>query len=310
MSNKHISEFLFSKQTPKHKDIDFVNSFINRDIKLFIDPVLIQIGDSSFCNKVKDKIEDYFQELFKAYYDTKDDNRKKYLLKHAQEINDSHLGYASRYGHGNTEEGLYEIFKGIDNYITETKLRRTYELALFVPRFAEDGMSDLITNIIYKELSEFTKEQCDKYGIKTCICPEDRYYWDDKTHSWQKYNGASMVIEDNVCILVPKEIVRNRYKFTTDNYLRSVIVENICEEQAIFDEKGKKCRPLKDATRKKLIEKNGSVFETVVCYTNIDGRLLDQYQTIVLDKYKESKLSDDELDDIVYATITTGQNRG
>ena len=300
MSNKHMSDFLFSKHTPKHKDIDFVNSFINRDIELFIDPVLIQIGDSSFCNKVKNKLEDYFRELFKAYYDTKDENRKKYLLKHAQEINDSHLGYATRYGHGNTEEGLYEIFKGIDNYIKGAKLRRTYELALFVPGFAEDGMSDLITNVIYKELSEFTKEQCDKYGLKTCKCPKDRYYWDDKTHSWQKYCGESLLIEEMVCILIPKEIVHHRYKFTADNYLRSVIVENICEEQAIFDEKGKKCRPLKNATREKLIKKYGSILDTVLYYTNADEALLDQYCRIVLAKYKESKLPDDELDEIVY----------
>ncbi len=301
MSNKHMSDFLFSKHTPKHKGIDFVNGFAIHDIKLFIDPVLIQICKSPFCNKVRNKLDDFFSELFKAYYETKDEDRKKYLLKHAREINDSHLGYATKYGHGNTEEGLYEIFKGIDDYINATRLRRTYELALFVPGFAEDGMSDLITNVLYKELSEFTKEQCDKYGFKTSKCPEDRYYWDDTTHSWQKYDGESMIIEDEVCVLIPKEIVQSRYRFTADNYLRSVIVENICEENAILDEKGNKYRTPKGIMREKLIKENGSVFETVVCYTNMDSALLDQYQKIVYEKYKESGLSDDELDDIVYS---------
>lgn len=295
-----MSDFLFSKHSPKHKDIAFINSYVNRDVKLFIDPVLIQIYKSSFCDKVRSKLNDFFNELFIAYYDTKDESRKKYLLKHAREINDSHLGYATEYGHGNSEEGLYEIFKGIDDYINGTKLHRTYELALFVPGFAEDGMSDLITNILYKELSEFTKEQCDKYGYKTCKCPKDRYYWDDTTHSWQKYYGESMIIENEICVLIPKEIVQSRYRFTADNYLRSVIVENICEKNAVYDEKGNKYRTPKGITRDKLIEENGSVFETIVYYTNIDGTLLDQYQKIVFEKYKESKLLDDKLDDIVY----------
>jgi len=41
--DKHISEYLLNKKCPKHEVLDFVNTTF-KDTKLFIDPVLIEVG--------------------------------------------------------------------------------------------------------------------------------------------------------------------------------------------------------------------------------------------------------------------------
>lgn len=295
----HVTNYLFDKEKPLHKEIEFVNTTF-RDTKLFIDPVLIEIGISDFCLNAKEIIADFFKEFYKAYYKDNDFSKKQYLLKHAQEINDSHLGYGNKYGHGNTETGLINIFKGIEEYIASIRINHLYELALCIPNFAEDGMSDLLTNILYCELSKFTINQCDKHNVKTEKIPVERFYWDINKHEWKKYCGKSLVINGKPFLLIPKEITQTRYRFTTDNFLRSVIVENICEETATYDDANKKVRQPKDKVREKLIRENGTVFNTIINHTAKNQSLLNQYNKLVKEKYKSLMLSDETLDNILY----------
>lgn len=295
-----ISNSLLRLNKVEHGIIDFVNTPTSRDEQLFIDPVLIEIGTSPFCEKAKCKIKDFFSQLYDAYYVTNDETRKKHLLKHAREINDTHLGYAVKYGKGNTEEGLYEIFKGIDQYIHSLKISRLFELTLYIPGFAEDGMSDLLTNILYKELSDFTVQQCKKYDIKTMKCPHERYYWDGDTHMWKQYVGESLVINGSIHLLVPKEIVQTHYRFTTDNFLRSVIIENICKDEASYDKNGKEIRPPKMKVREKLLRQYGTVFNAVQKLTQDNGEMLKQYHRIIDKKYSTLVLTDEELDRLIY----------
>lgn len=296
----YICEHLCKLNKPIHKTLDFVNTPISKDVQLFIDPVLIEIGDSKFCEVAKKKTADFFSQLHNAYYVTNNEAKKRALLTHAGEINDTHLGYAQKYGKGNTEEGLYEIFKGIDDYISSIKIKKLFELVLYVPGFAEDGMSDLLTNVLYKELSDFTVQQCKKYNVETKPCPHERFYWDDKKHCWEKYTSESLVIDGKIHLLVPKEIVQTHYRFTTDNFLRSVIVEKIRIEETTVDENGKEDKPGKGETREKLLKENGTIFQTIHKFAQKDPNLLLQYQRIVNEKYQTLRITDDELDERVY----------
>ena len=295
-----ISNYLTKNNSPLHNQIDFVNIALTKDTRLFIDPVLIDIGDTNFCKKAKLITNDYFNKLFEAYYNNNSIDKKRYLLKYAQEINSTHIGYARKDGKGNTENGLFNVFRGIDNYVNSIKLNRGFDIVLYVPNFAEDGMSDLLTNVLYKELSEFTVAQCKKYGFQTSKCIDTRYFWNSRTHSWEQYIGESMIVDGKTVLLVPKEIVQSRYRFTCDNYLRSVIVENICEDKAIIDKSGKKLRPKKDKIRAQLIKENGTVFSTIKNSTQNEAALLEQYHKIVDEKYTSLQLSDKELDEIIY----------
>lgn len=147
--NARISNHLLGENEIGHNRIDFVNTPILGDAKLFIDPVLIDINPSGFCKKSKIIIDDYFRHLYNEYYITNDKYEKQKLLMHAREINDTHLGYAKRHGKGHTKDGLYEIFKGIEEYINSIKISEMFELALYTPNFAEDGMCRIYLLIFY-----------------------------------------------------------------------------------------------------------------------------------------------------------------
>ena len=120
------------------------------------------------------------------------------------------------------------------------------------------------------------------------------------------YRKVSVSVLENIVIngkpflLIPKEITQTRYRFTTDNFLRSVIVENICEETATYDDANKKVRQPKDKVREKLIRENGTVFNTIINHTAKNQSLLNQYNKIVKEKYKSLMLSDETLDNILY----------
>ncbi|MBQ7108372.1 MAG: hypothetical protein IJN95_04710, partial [Clostridia bacterium] len=94
---------------------------------------------------------------------------------------------------------------------------------------------------------------------------------------------------------------------TVDNFLRSVIVQNICDDAAYYDSATKKeIRPLsKGKVRERLIQEYGSGLEVIKNFAEKDENLLKQYQTIVNNKYSTLQLSDKELDAFVYRNKLT-----
>ena len=80
------------------------------------------------------------------------------LLSHAGEQNATRLGYGNGdNGKGNTADGLLEIFQPLEQLISSIRtIGKAEDLPLLIPGFAEDGMSDLLTNILHECLNEFT----------------------------------------------------------------------------------------------------------------------------------------------------------
>lgn len=296
----YISNYL-SGNVPKHYNIDYVNIDIDKDQRLFLDPLLIEKDNTAFGLIANRKVSSYFREMYRLYKNNSPKQERINLFSHCHEINSTHFGYATaKTGSGNTPEGMDLIFSGVTNYIKNFNLKRPYEAVLFTPNFAEDGLSDLITNIIFKELSEFTISQCIKYGYPTTPSNSNRYYWDDVSNSWKEYTGEMLVVNGKEILLVPKRIVQTKYRFTTDSYIRSVIVENICKDRAVYNENGEELRPPKDKVRKELIEDYGSQFNVSTSFTLKDPDNLDIYYNIITGKYNDYLLSDDQLDSIIY----------
>ena len=76
----NISNFLNGKNNPSHNELDFINTNTKCDTTLFIDPVLIELGNTDFCEKAKKVTKDYFDKLFDVYYDDIKDNQKRYAF--------------------------------------------------------------------------------------------------------------------------------------------------------------------------------------------------------------------------------------
>ena len=87
---------------------------------------------------------------------------------------------SSIFGKGTTSDELTNLFSNFYDTVRKNPHIESNSLAMcmYIPNFAEDKMSDLITNIIRKKLYEFTLEQANKWNI--ALGNKDTiigYYW-------------------------------------------------------------------------------------------------------------------------------------
>jgi hypothetical protein len=285
-----------------HSEIEFVNIIPSKDLKLFIEPTLIEKGDSKWAVSAKLIMESYFNNLFDAY--KKHDHRcKLYMMSHCHEKNETRLGYSPKglNGKGKTPEGMLQSLMGLerlfDNGVSINKAR---EIPIFVEKFAEDSMSDVLTNILSKLLHEFTLEIAHKYNIQTYITKDKYYYWDHVEKRWAFFEGEQILIGKNKkpVFLVPKEIVRNCYYVNADQYLRSVILSKMQKDNTSYDDEGKEVTPTKCELRKWIKNKNISVKETDYHKTMKHPELLEEHRRL-LERKSGLQKSDEYLDKLV-----------
>ena len=231
---KYVSDYL-NKGIKGHSNYKFVDVIVNDDNLLFIDPILIEISEDQWSKEAKILIQSFFDVFFEAYSE-KDEIKKTKLLSHAGEQNGTRLGYGrGDNGKGNTAEGLLDIFAPLENLIQEIPtMEKAEDLPLLIPGFAEDGLSDLLTNILHVQLNAFTMQQIHKYGLKSngsaCF-----WSWDKEKVCWTLVKKPSFYIDGQELLLVPKQIVRKKYLFSTSQYFNRIILERIREKGGYMD---------------------------------------------------------------------------
>ena len=302
-----------------HASLDFIDIDINDDTKLFLEPTLIECVDDEWYKICAEKINSFFDELFFQY----EINNKKNILELldcAHEPNETKLGLGSKEsikkgGRGNTAEKLYEVFSEIiDKKLLDKGLvKNPMDLCVFVHDFAEDGMSDLVTNIIRKELNEFTINQCEKHGVEL----EDKLLnigksWNNETKSWEDVIERALTINGKCVLLVPKNIVRRKYIYSVEQYMSRKILEHRQNYHVINDTSlvehttDKNGNDIIKKPSKKLVRRE-DVGDTptkdyAVDYTFENPDLIKDYRKEV--KYKAKlgiySLRDEELDEILY----------
>lgn len=252
------------------QDIDFVNIKIDKDTKLFLDPSLIQgqsTGSSELQAWMKNShecINSFFECLFAAYRND-DETRLLNLLSYAHEPHETNLGLSSNSpkGKGNTELGLLNIFKNIKTLLEEELIENVMDTCVFIEKFAEDGMSDLVTNILRKHLYEFTMDQCAKFNIE--VSNEDSeigYYWDGLDQEWKMLIGKKLVNEhkkDSI-LLVPKTIVQSSYTYSIGEFFQKKILSELQEQE--LRNRSNLC---KETISKKGVRKIFPPAKTLVC---------------------------------------------
>ena len=283
-----------------HSNYDFADVAVNSDNLLFIDPVLIETKKNKWCKEAKEIITSFFDELYKAY---KENNRKrkKELLLHAREQNATHLGYGSgSNGKGNTAEGLLNLFKPLEKLITKIPtIEKDVDLVVLLPGFAEDGLSDLLTNILHKHLNDYTLEQMKKYGMKS-VKMKKFWSWNLKKACWEELEELVCCVGGKELLLVPKCILRKKYLFGTGQYFSRIIIERIREEGGYMID-GKPI-PKKEIIKSKRHSGKYWQYNEVTSYTQKNNDALDEYHKELPNYYSEkySRLSDSQLDEIIY----------
>ena len=302
MIKRHISN-LFNLPITGHADIDFVDIAINADTQLFIDPCLIEVADDDFSLRCQQVIQNYFNSLCDVY------SKKRYnpeFLCHLGERNEARLGYGTgTNGKAKTPQGMDYTLSGLhDLIVREIPLGGVIDIPLMMPRFAEDCMSDMLVNVLYKLFSEFTISQCKKHGIPTQPIKSSKYYWDDDTHTWGIYKGDALVVNGQTIILIPKKYVSTCFYFSTNRFFMSKIATALQKERTtILD--GKEIVPRKVDIHISECCAYGSVLEATRIHAQRMPHLLFDYHKDLKNKYQNRAMCDDSLDRLVYSLPTT-----
>lgn len=311
-----ISNFLNFNNFTGHKDIDFLDIDLDRDTRLFIDPSLIAGSLDSWCTYSNDVINSFFDTIFTCLKDN-NNNKLKQLLDYGHEPNETKLGMSlgKPKGKGTTSDGLYDIFKTINtrDLIAHDLILNPMDVCVFVHDFGKDKMSDLVTNILRKQLNEFTLSQCNKYNIPISSAKiKIGAYWDCETKQWKDLIDYALLVNGKPILLVPKSIVRDEYIYSLDTYLSKKVIEfrqnfhlknqtSLCRLRTLKNGHSYFVKPSKKKLYK--LELKGVKYKDYVTSQTIENPNLiidfrsETYRRIALGDYT---LNDTKLDEIVY----------
>lgn len=296
----HISEVM-KLHVASHSEIDFVDVVLSPDTKLFLDPCLIEMSTDVWSTQAQRSISSYFDCFYSLYRQRASNSIKIELFQHAHEINATKLGYGSGHnGKAKTPEGMLVTFSPIESLFQNgIDLRYASDLPIFIRNFAEDCLSDMLTNILFKMLSDFTIEQCRKHNVELHPIPKEYHYWDIETSTWQPYRGECLLADGKVILLVPKHFVRQRYYFNTTQYFQRVILGKLQENESWVDASGKQQKPSKDDLSKKY-RGGSSTLDCSVKLTREKPSYLLTYHLILPSLYTGQGMSDEKIDEILY----------
>ncbi|MBQ6950375.1 MAG: hypothetical protein IJN44_02655 [Clostridia bacterium] len=278
-----------------HKNFDFVDITTNTDTELFIDPCLIEFGKDRFSQEAAMTFSDFADRLYREMRASR--WRGSSIFDEAHEVHETRLGYGNGHnGKGKTPQGMRNSLNELCRLVKDIPtISCIQDIPVFVKDFAEDCMSDLLTNILRRLLSQFTAEQMEHYG-----CNPDGYhtirYWDCECHDWALSQEPYWLVNGRKVLLVPKRWVRKNFLFKAHQYLFVVILERLKEEPAFLD--------LPKQVIWKNIERNSPHWEydKVKAYTRENPEALEEYHQRMPLYYARSygTMSDDELDEAVY----------
>lgn len=283
-----ISELL---NVPADK-LDFYDMDLEQDTKLFLEPGLIQTLDDDLSNRAQAIIDDYFDALYDAYRRNASIADKKALVAHVKEPNYTKLGYGNgNNGKAKTPQGMLDVFQVLDPlYQLGLDVRSPLDLNIFLKKFAEDCLSDWITNLLLDELSQYTYEQCVYFNVNPQYFQKPKktlYYWCIDTHTWKQCLREQFIIDGRIILFMPKHWLRTHIYCGTNHFIRQMIVEKIREEGTVKMSNGKISRPLVKDINKQLHQQFGSSKDIALYFARKDPFILREYHKNVSAYYHE-----------------------
>lgn len=278
-----------------HSGIDFVDVQTADDTELFIDPCMIELGADRLSREAVKLINDFEDTLYSEMRSGR--WHCTHVFDEAHEIHDTKLGYGNgRNGKGKTPEGMRDSLNGLCWLANRVpQISRIQDVSVFVEDFAEDCMSDLLTNILHRLLCDFTTGQMTLYGVKPAGYYEVKS-WSTDVHKWTSSNQPFWLINGERILLVPKHWVRRRFLFKAHQYLFGVIIERMRDEYG-YDGLSKK-----DIWNNMKRETEHWEYGKVIEFTQNHPDALADYHRRMLWYYRRQHgcMSDDELDFVAY----------
>lgn len=246
------------------EDRDWVDHSLQGDTALFIDPVLLLKTDHPYLTDSQNKIKRFFQNAFEKIAKVR--GKGEIALKSAEEIlrfkepKETLLGYtiSGCAGRGLGPDFSRKLRDTIVDFIDMGIEELSENLAIFnllVEGIGADGISDMITNIIKKDLVKYTQHICKKEGIpmKSFIVQNLGYdYENDIWDSGREKLPLNKYDKKTSVILVPRDILRSNEIVNVEDfeyYLSSIDNQELRSKAAKIFTSNLNISKIKEATK-------------------------------------------------------------
>ena len=306
----------FNLNISGHRDIEFVDVPVDTDVRLFIDPGLIESGQDPFSRACAADMKAYFDSVFECCR-REDYTELRRLFACCAEINHTHLGNSQNRpcGRGASEKILMDIFTAMieQRLFEQGIILSPCDVYVLARNFDKDRMSDLLTNVLQHQLVRFTNHVCDTMGVPQSRVSGGRF-WDAEAQQWCIGSWRLPVVGINPIILVPKWFVSQSYHYTTGGYISKFLLEyrkqyhldtrsDLCHEREMKNGTLKLVPPTKAELRAK--ELAGQPYkEHAIDFVLNNPDTMDRFLTERVARFKEGEftLSDHELDMLLYTS--------
>ena len=211
-------------------ELDFVDIDLDEDQPLFLDPYALQIRGDLWSTDCAQTITLYFQALIDAIR-ANDDPTALDLLAELHEPRETRLGL-SRGHHSGSAIGQ-DIAANLLTALKESRavqtgfLRDLADAELFVPNVGPDRISDLTTNLIRRQLIEYTQQQCAFHGVPLVGTVASGPMWDLDNEDWYQEHTQLPVANGEKVLLVPKRTVRWHTLLTSSDYYNNFVLNHL-----------------------------------------------------------------------------------
>lgn len=252
-----ISEYFNLKR--KQNELDFVDIDFENDMPLFLDPYFLSIRNDRWSQQANSTLENFFQYTLAQFKNGRvDEVRNNFRFT---EPSETCLGLSKKGVQGKSigDEDATKLYQHIldSNALNDGLISSVNEIKIFVENISHDKISDLCTNVIRKHLIQYTKSQCELYGIKLEKEIATREYWDSENLEWKSSYEEMLVINDKPILLVPKSIVcrKKGFFYDSEKYARHFVLNFLVSEELRLNTSLVKRKKLKSGEIKKSIVK-------------------------------------------------------
>lgn len=256
---KNTFSLHFIKQ--QKKSIEFIDIHLDKDLKAFICPFLIENNKLSnpIALSVYENVHQFLTKLNRDFIKPNKITDGLSFLSHLHEPNEYHLGYSSinkgRAVSKTRAESIYNALR--NNTLTRKNLEITNEahfVLLLVKGIGQDIISDIIANVCREIFADFTTKICEDYGIGTHATNIEFYNassekWEIKSVNLPYYNGKHIVLLPKFIISGAREYSSSYNWFIAKHHLATEILNR---KEALPTD-ARFITNMKDGTKKAII---------------------------------------------------------
>lgn len=238
--------------------ISFLNSNIERDTQLFIDPIAIMSLKNPIWEAMKLEVQGYFHHLIGLMKEWKKWEALN-LLSHLRESWTAsaytHIWY-SKWGSWKAiwKDKAHMIYKSLigSKALESWLLQDIEDTALLIEGIWKDNISDLITNILAEYLIKYSLREYISLGYTETMFIR-LIVWNSRERKWTRVMREVPRIGNKPIILIPRVIVSNKMVNSTEDFVTHKLLPN--EQRLHLIAQSPLCRLLKDWTLKEPTKK-------------------------------------------------------